>query len=95
MLDKLNPINWITKGLFYLVLNDPDSISFSKTRRLSKHKSFELEMADVCEIVAFDYHWTAHSDHWGHWVKTSFIGLELSAHLYDGRHWNYKKNEVA
>ena len=91
VLDRLNLINWIAKKLFYL-LCDPNSILTSKTWSLSKHKAFELQLGDVCEIVAFNYRWTVHEDHWGHWLKTSLVGLELSAHYYDGRHWDYKKD---
>jgi hypothetical protein len=89
VLDKLNPLNWITKVLFRTALKDPDGFAISKTKNISEHKSLEVEIATVCEILAFEYHWTAHTDHWGHQIRTALTGIELSAKLYDHRHWDY------
>ena len=94
-LDCLNPIHLITKGLFRIVLKlckKRGDISFSKLQQLSNNKRLELEILPVREIVTFDYHWTAHSDHWGHWALLAIAGVELSAKFYDKRHWNYKLN---
>jgi len=51
-----------------------------------------LEVADVNEIIAFDYHWDVHTDHWGHWLMLTLACLEMSAHFRDNRHWDDKRN---
>jgi len=96
VLDKLNPINWLTKGLFRIALKlwgEPDDFKFSKTwYKLAEHKRLEMEMMTVREIVSFDYHWKVNCDHWGHWLILAVAGLELSTHLYDTRHWDNENN---
>jgi len=96
ILDKLNPINWITKGLFRFVLilcGKSDDFKFSKTwYNLSNYKRLEVEVMAVREIVSFDYHWKVNYDHWGHWLILAFAGLELSANCYDRRHWDNDKD---
>ena len=95
ILDVLNPINWLIKGLFRAFLafiGKSDRVSLRKYWILSEHKGVELEMANVCEIVTFDYHWKVHSDHWGHWIAFALAGLEVSVHFRDNRHWDYDKD---
>ena len=94
-LDRVNLINWITKGLFYLLLKafgNPDDIAFCKTWVLSEHKRLEVEVANVRDLLSLDYHWTAHWDHCGHWTRFALAGLELSANFYDRRHWNHEED---
>jgi len=57
--DNFNPINWLTKGLFRMVLRlcrVPDSVSFCKYWKFSQHKGLELEVANAYAIAALEYH---------------------------------------
>ena len=95
ILDTLNPIRLVTMWLFRLLLTacgKSYGVSLWKFWKLSAHKGFELELADSCNMFAFDYHWTVHFDHWGHQVDVAVAGLELSAHFRDNRHWNDEQN---
>jgi len=96
VLDKCNPLNWLTNKLFRVVLKwlgRPDDFSFSKTwYNLSQFKRLEVEMMPVREIASFGYHWKVHYDHWGHWLVFAVAGLELSSNFYDARHWDHEKN---
>ena len=94
-LNKLNLLNWLTKGLFRLVLKwfgKPDGISLWELWLFPPHKGLEVEVSNVDTLTAISYQWMVHSDHWGHRANVAVAGMELSAQFYDSRHWDYDTN---
>jgi len=94
-LNKLNIIHWFTKGIFSVLLRmckKPDGISLWHYWKFANHKYLEVEISPVCEIVAFEYQWKIHYDHWGHLFNFSIVGIELSTNICDCRHWDHEKN---
>jgi len=91
VLNKLNPICWLTKGLYYAALGrrgNPGFVLLSKLWRRPKHKLLEFEMALVDDLISLGYHWDTHTDHCGHHFVCTIAGLELSVNYIDRRHWN-------
>jgi hypothetical protein len=98
ILEKLNLLHWATYKLFHFALNlagMSDDISFSRLWVVPQDKWLELEIAPVRDIVAVEYRWKVHTDHWGHWALLAVAGLELSAKYIDSRHWDNITNEIS
>ena len=90
-LNKLNPINLLTKEMLRIVkklCGKADYYSLCKYWKLSKWKYLELEVVPYYAILSFAYDWCVHCDHWGHEVDITVAGLEFSASFHDARHWN-------
>ena len=93
LLNKLNPINWLTKCAFHAVLmlfGLYNRISVCWFWRFSKWKGLELEIMDKYYLLSFSYCWSEHCDHWGHDMEIAVAGLEATVRYYDNRHWDYR-----
>ena len=91
LLNKMNPITWLTKCVFHAVLmlfGLYDRISVHWFWKFSKWKGLELEIMDKYYLFSFNYHWEEHCDHWGHRAEIAVAGLEASLWYYDSRHWD-------
>ena len=85
-LNKFNPLNLLTKGILYVVM-------WGKTYRyvcwnIGRWKGVELSVGADWKILAFQYLWRVHTDHWGHETSVTVAGVEVQAMFNDGRHWD-------
>ncbi|MGL4593188.1 MAG: hypothetical protein ACRCUY_00505 [Thermoguttaceae bacterium] len=83
-LNNLNPINWITHRILKWT-----GVDFKyAVWQITQWKWLEVQILSSCEIVAFDYSWTAHSDHWGHKAELTIAGINGHIWFCDSRHWD-------
>ena len=63
---------------------------FIKHGRLTKVKSWELNVyrTNTIFLVAFDF--SIKRDHAGGKVRLGAVGLEIEFQIYDSRHWDYQ-----
>lgn len=59
-------------------------------KKITKFKHFELECVnDNYHIFCLEFKISHKEDHAGIRASVSFFGIEIYAHLYDIRHWDY------
>lgn len=90
-LERLNPINYLTRYI-------PRGIDWLFGRsyvvwQVADHKWVEVQFLESHRIIGFEYRWRAHTDHWGHMLDMSLLGMELIASYYDSRHWKDEEDE--
>jgi hypothetical protein len=64
---------------------------FVKDGSLTKNKTWEVEVVRTNAIVGFSFSLTARTDHAGVMVSVSFLSFDVTAHVYDTRHWDDEK----
>ena len=87
-LENLNLLNLLTKGILYVVLR-------GRTYRyvfwnIGRWKCLELSVGADWQILAFQYNWRVHTDHWGHETTVAIAGVKVQAMFNDGRHWDHE-----
>lgn len=88
-LNQFNPMNWVTHRILKWTRIDYKYVFW----KISQWKSLELQICHGDALLAFDYTWTAHTDHWGHWAALTFAGVEGHIWYADARHWDDDKDE--
>ena len=64
---------------------------FVKHGSLTKNKTWEVEVVRTNAIVGISFSLTARTDHAGVMVSFSFLSFDVTAHVYDNRHWDDEK----
>jgi hypothetical protein len=64
----------------------------SWSRKLSKHKVWELEHYYAGSLLDLSLHVTAQQDHAGFEITAGILGYGIRATVYDVRHWDCNKN---
>ena len=60
--------------------------------RLTKNKSWELELLKGREIIGFEFSYTMRQSHAGLSLELALLGYSISFQIYDTRHWDYTAN---
>ena len=90
-LNNLNPIYWLAKGIVFIVSKLTKNCFCCLFWKFGKNKGLELQLFPKYEIIAFEYCWNEHCDHWGHWTAATIAGLGWNASFADNRHWDDDK----
>jgi hypothetical protein len=73
--------------------NDRFANLFNRSGKLSKNKSWEVEILKVNSFVNFQLQYTTRTDHAGLRFELGLFGYELGFTIYDIRHWDYENND--
>jgi len=66
---------------------------FSFHKRLTENKYFEIEcLTDSYHLLSFEFKIGFREDHAGVRITFGVLGIEIYAHIYDCRHWDYSSN---
>ena len=60
--------------------------------RLTKNKSWELELLKGRQIIGFEFSYTMRQSHAGLSLELALLGYSISFQIYDTRHWDYTAN---
>jgi hypothetical protein len=60
--------------------------------RLTKNKSWELELLKGRQIIGFEFSYTMRQSHAGLSIELALLGYSISFQIYDTRHWDYTAN---
>ena len=82
---------------FNLQLSNPfshrhETVNFW-TGVLTQNKAWELQTFKTNDIVNFSFSLTTRGDHAGSSVELGVLGRNFIFQIYDGRHWDYEKNQ--
>lgn len=81
---------------FCLSLRNPFSNKFKnlffKVGRLTKNKTWDIEINQTNGIIGVDFSWTFMKDHAGLTLMFVFLSFEIGFQIYDNRHWNHIMN---
>lgn len=73
-------------------LSNPWGTSFNniwnQSGRLTKNKSWELELLKGRQIIGFEFGYTMRQSHAGLSLELALLGYSISFHIYDNRHWD-------
>lgn len=65
----------------------------SLTRKLTKHKSWELEHYYLGSVlINLELRLTVYEDHAGLSTTVGFLGYSIHFAVYDTRHWDHRKD---
>jgi len=60
--------------------------------RLTKNKSWELELLKGRQLVGFEVGYTIRQSHAGLSLELALLGYSIAFQIYDNRHWDQKLN---
>jgi hypothetical protein len=64
---------------------------YSKTIKVSKHKTLELELSKNNCIISVFFRWAIRESHAGILLDVGLFGYSVGVELCDDRHWNSDK----
>lgn len=66
---------------------------YNRSGPIGKHKAWEFEVCRYSyDIAMISFQWKVRKDHAGVALKLCLFGYSVEFQIYDGRHWDYKKN---
>jgi len=60
--------------------------------RLTKNKSWELELLKGKQLVGFEVGYTVRQSHAGLNLELALLGYSVAFQIYDNRHWDYDRH---
>ena len=60
--------------------------------RLTKNKSWELELLKGRQLIGFEVGYTMRQSHAGLSLELALLGYSIAFQIYDNRHWDQKLN---
>ena len=80
-----------------LALSNPWGMPFdnlwNRSGRLTKNKSWELELLKGRQLIGFEFGYTMRQSHAGLTLELALLGYSISFQIYDNRHWNGNTND--
>jgi len=77
-------------------LSNPWGTSFdnlwNRAGRVTKNKSWELELLKGQQLIGFTFGYTMRRDHAGLSIELALLGYSIAFQTYDNRHWDQKLN---
>jgi hypothetical protein len=64
---------------------------YTKTIRVSKHKTLELELSENSCIISIFFRWAIRESHAGILLDIGLFGYSVGVELSDDRHWAHNK----
>ena len=71
---------------------DRFNVVFNRSGKLTKNKSWEIEILKVNSLLNFQLQYTTRTDHAGLHLELGVLGYELGFTIYDVRHWDHINN---
>jgi len=66
---------------------------WNRSGRLTKNKSWEIELLQTRELIGFEFSYTRRQSHAGVTVELALLGRSMSFQIYDNRHWDHVTNK--
>jgi hypothetical protein len=65
---------------------------WNRAGRVTKNKSWELELLKGQHLIGFTFGYTMRRDHAGLSIEMALLGYSIAFQTYDNRHWDQKLN---
>ena len=65
----------------------------SKHGKITKNKSWELQLSKTNDILNVEVNFTTRQCHSGLFLSLGLLGYELIFNIHDNRHWDYLAND--
>lgn len=67
---------------------------FSRSGLINAHKAWEFEVTRYSyDLIKVQFTWSLKRDHAGPTLELALFGFNVTAKIYDTRHWDYEKND--
>lgn len=65
---------------------------WNQSGRLTKNKSWELELLKGRQLIGFEFGYTMRQSHAGLSLELALLGYSIAFQIYDNRHWDHLLN---